>query len=66
MKNIINEQQQANKELLNKIADLEKQLADKDKAIKENEIMGKILADIVLHNDKFSDERITELLNQEE
>jgi hypothetical protein len=30
MKNIINEQQQANKELLNKIADLEKQLADKD------------------------------------
>ena len=29
MKNIINEQQ-ANKELLNKIADLEKQLADKD------------------------------------
>ena len=30
MVNIINEQQQANKELLNKIADLEKQLADKD------------------------------------
>ena len=30
MNNIINEQQQANKELLNKIADLEKQLADKD------------------------------------
>jgi hypothetical protein len=36
-----------------------------EQLIKENEIMGNIFLDIVLHNDSISDERITELLNQE-
>jgi len=32
----------------------------------ENEIMGKILIEIILHNDGISDERITRLFNQED
>jgi hypothetical protein len=38
----------------------------KEQLIKENEIMGKILIDIILTNDGISDERITSLLNQED
>ncbi len=66
MTNIIEAQKQANKELLNKIENLEKQLTDKDRVLnKENEIMSKILIDIILHNDSVLDEEINELLNQE-
>jgi uncharacterized membrane protein (DUF106 family) len=67
MTNIIEAQKQANKELLNKIEKLEKQLTDKDRVLnKENEIMSKILIDIILHNDSVLDEEINELLNQED
>jgi len=37
---------------------------NEQKLNKENEIMGKILIEIILHNNGISDERITRLFNQ--
>lgn len=39
---------------------------EQQQLIKENEIMGKILIDIILHNDGVSDERITRLFNEKD
>ena len=65
--NTINEFQERNKQLLEENENLKKQLTDKDRVLnKENEIMSKILIDIILHNNNVSDEKITELLNQED
>ena len=67
MVNTINEFQERNKQLLEENENLKKQLTDKDRVLnKENEIMSKILIDIILHNNNVSDEKITELLNQED
>jgi len=56
MTRILEVEQQTNNQLSEQIEVLKK----------ENQIMGKILIDIVLHNNGFSDERINELLNQED
>ena len=66
MTNIMEAQKKVNKKLLEENENLKKQLTDKDRVLnKENEIMSKILIEIILHNDGVSDEKITELLNQE-
>ena len=43
-----------------------KELKTTEELSKENEIMGKILIEMILHNDGISDERITRLFNQED
>ena len=44
-----------NQKLINKIKTLKNQLAEKGKLIKENEIMGKVIIDIILHNNGILD-----------